>query len=205
MSLDLDLEAGGVDPWIGRVVGGRYRLVACIGRGAASKVYRAEHLFLSRAFALKLMDAEQASDPVALRRFLEEGRVAGRLGHPDIVEWTDMGFTDAGLPFLVMELLHGRDLRAELDATGPMSAERAAAIGARIAGALAAAHGAGIVHRDLKTTNVFISADGEQLKVLDFGMSKVLGVDRALTRKHKLVGTPQTMAPEQILAPDRID
>ncbi|HTE52842.1 MAG TPA: TonB family protein [Kofleriaceae bacterium] len=185
---------------------GRYRLVRRIATGGMASVYVAEHVRIGRPVAIKVLHPQYADDVDCVRRFLDEGRMVGTLGHPHIVESTDMGHTASGAPFLVLELLAGRTLEQEVQTLGRMSIPRSVRIARQIASALAAAHAKGVIHRDLKSGNVFLleRAEGDHVKVLDFGISKFME-GRRHTQKGKLLGTPWFMAPEQINDPGSVD
>ncbi len=197
-----DLVSPASDPMIGRVIGDRYRVLRLLGEGGMARVYEAQHTLISRKVAIKVLRPEVASSPEFHARFLNEGRMVGTLGHPHIVESTDMGYTEDGVPFLVCGLLDGDSLAAVVSREGAFSAMRAATIGAQVASALRVAHEAGIVHRDLKPENIFLSRrDGrDHATIIDFGVSKLLlsGAEGRQTRNGQLLGTPEYMAPEQI-------
>jgi TonB family protein len=190
----------------GQLLEGRYRLVRRIATGGMASVYVAEHTRIGRPVAVKILHAQYADDSECVRRFLDEGRTVGTLGHPHIVESTDMGYTSSGAPFLVLELLEGRTLEQELRRQGPLPIQRSVRIAQQIASALAAAHAKGIIHRDLKGGNVFLvnRTDDDHVKVLDFGISKFME-GRGHTQKGKLLGTPWFMSPEQINDPASVD
>jgi serine/threonine-protein kinase len=195
-------SADGEDALVGRVLGGRYRLVERLGQGGMGTVYRALHTLMDKPVAIKVLRAELSSDAEAVARFHREARSASRLDHDHCIRVTDFGQSDDGLLFLVMELLDGESLGTALR-RGPFAPTRAAAIGLAVAEALAHAHEAGIIHRDLKPDNVFLarrSRGREIVKVLDFGLAK-LASDSALgpsiTRDGTVFGTPEYMAPEQ--------
>ncbi|MEQ9076088.1 MAG: protein kinase [Sandaracinaceae bacterium] len=198
-TLTPDLFEPGPDPWPGTVLGGRYRVLRKLGSGGMGAVYEAEHELIGRRVAVKLLHAELATKREVLQRFRNEARAAGAIGHPGIVRALDVGRTESGAPFLVLELLEGRDLETELAAKGPLPVPEAIDIAVAVADAVAAAHALGIVHRDLKPANVFLTDAGE-VKVLDFGISKVRGLLQTSpdTRSGMLLGTPAYMAPEQL-------
>jgi eukaryotic-like serine/threonine-protein kinase len=164
-------------------------------------VWAARHILTKRAVALKLLPAEKADDAPARARLLREARAACAIDHPNVLPITDVIDAD-GAPALVMDLLEGESLRERLD-RGPLSAREACALMAPVASALAAAHAANVVHRDVKPENVFLVSrpDGStDVKVLDFGVAKLLGTEAgasALTETGAMLGTPYYMAPEQ--------
>jgi tRNA A-37 threonylcarbamoyl transferase component Bud32 len=191
----------------GDTVEGRYKIVKELDRGGMGSVYLAEHTLIKRRVALKLLRPDLAQDGNVLERFMNEARAAGMLGHPNIVESTDMGFTRDGVPYIVFELLEGSLLTDEIYRTHGLPVRRTLRIARQIASALYAAHSAGVVHRDLKSDNIFLTDRedaADHVKVLDFGVSQFIGVDDRETR-GMMVGTPQFMAPEQITAPDKVD
>ena len=197
-----------IDPMIGRVLDGRYRVCRTIGRGGMGVVYEAQHLLIGRKVAIKTMAAHAFSN-AAIERFRREARAAAAVGNSHIVDVLDMGQLDAGSLFIVLEHLDGRDLGFAVASERRLSVGRAVHIVSQLCDALSAVHAAGIVHRDLKPDNVFlISRDGESdfVKVLDFGVCKISasGVER-LTFSGDRVGTPQFMAPEQIEGRAEID
>jgi serine/threonine protein kinase len=190
------------DPLLGRVLGGRYRLLERLGQGGMGTVYRATHTLMEKPVAVKILRPEMATDAEAIARFHREARSASRLDHDHCIRVTDFGQSDNGHLFLVMELLDGVSL-SHVTRRGPVPPARAAAVGVAVAEALAHAHEQGIIHRDLKPDNVFLArrAKGREIvKVLDFGLAK-LASDSALgpsiTRDGTVFGTPEYMAPEQ--------
>jgi serine/threonine-protein kinase len=191
----------------GDVVEGRYKIVRPVAEGGMGTVFLAEHWLIKRKVALKFLHAELANDPTAIRRFMNEACAAGTLGHPNIVESTDMGFFN-DVPYIVYEWVDGRLLSDEIARLGQLPVARALAIAWQVAAALDAAHEAGIVHRDLKSDNVFLVRrpdDQDHVKVLDFGISRFLAASDRTAAGAPLIGTPEFMAPEQVLAPERID
>jgi serine/threonine-protein kinase len=198
------------DPLLGTVLSDRYRIERMIGSGGMARIYEAVHQVIHRTVAVKVLMPEIAADATLVRRFVNEGRAAGMIGHPNIVEALDMGTTPDGLPFLVLEYLVGTPLNDELYRCGALPFERAAYIGIQAAWALAAAHGLGIVHRDTKPENIFlIRRDGrdDHVKVLDFGVSQFRGLEGTgeETVRGSLLGTPEYMSPEQIGGHDEVD
>jgi hypothetical protein len=170
----------------GVLIGGRYRIEALLGRGGMGEVYRAADQTLGEVVALKILP-EAARDPVRLRLFMGEVRVARRITHPNVCRVHDVGEAD-GLPFMTMELVDGEDLASLLARSGPPPAERAAEIGRQICEGLAAAHDRGILHRDLKPANLMVDRTG-RVRLMDFGVAGLAG-------SASSGGTPAYMAPE---------
>jgi serine/threonine-protein kinase len=194
----------------GTVIDGRYQILHEIGRGGMSTVYLAEHTLIGRRVAIKVLHAEVARSAESVARFMAEARTVGTLGHPNVVASTDMGHLLDGRPYLILELLEGLTLTEELSRTGVLPFPRAAHIAMQIASAAYAAHSRGIVHRDLKSDNVFLvhTADGvDHVKILDFGISKFLEAppESGQTQRGVILGTPEFMAPEQIHSPEEVD
>src|SRR5436190_1750753 len=132
---------------LGDVIEGRYRILKILGEGGMGTVFLVEHTLIKRRLALKLLHPELATDASVVERFMNEARAAGTLGHPNIVESTDMGFTPEGVPYIVFEYLEGSLLTDEIYRVKGMPVRRAVRIARQIASALSAAHTAGIVHR----------------------------------------------------------
>jgi serine/threonine protein kinase len=193
---------------VGEVVEGRYKIIRPLADGGMGTVFLAEHWLIKRRVAMKILHAELVDDPTMVRRFMNEALAAGTLGHPNIVESTDMGFTKADVPYIVFEYLEGTVLADEIMRIGEMPVDRAIPIAFQIASALEAAHDAGIIHRDLKTDNIFLThkqGQPDHVKVLDFGISRFLAASDKTAMGGNLLGTPEFMAPEQVLTPDAID
>jgi serine/threonine-protein kinase len=192
------------DPFVGTVVGERYRIVSRIGVGGMGAVYRAEHTMMRRDLAIKVLLPELGGKEEFARRFEREAESASRLTHPNIITVTDFGRTAEGSLFLVMEFLAGQSLSNAIG-TGPMSQVRALGIVRQILRGLEHAHGAGIVHRDLKPENIMlVERDGQPdvVKILDFGIAKVTQPQsggEALTQAGVIFGTPEYLSPEQAL------
>lgn len=191
------------DPLINRVLSDRYRILQKLGEGGMGVVYLAEHVVIEKKIALKILfpDLTRRSDLV--QRFMQEAKSASRINHENVIDITDFGQSPEGYVFIAMEYLVGQDLGQLLKASGPLPWTRAQPIILQIVKALRAAHERGIVHRDVKPENVFVSPrdDGREfVKVLDFGIAKVLGLDDdapRLTRTGMIFGTPEYMSPEQ--------
>jgi hypothetical protein len=185
--------------WIGRVVDGRYVVEGLVGRGGMGVVLAARHKFTGARVALKMVRADLGLDGEIEARFLAEARVPASIGHRSVVQTLDAGKTAEGELYLVMELLAGRSLRHDLmRGVGAPSARR---IGMELLDVLAAAHARGIVHRDVKPENVFLVEPDASVKLLDFGITKVLAGARSIlprTAAGVLLGTIEYMAPEQL-------
>ena len=201
--------AARIDPLIGAVLGGRYRIIDRIGRGGMGVVYLAEHVILGKRVAVKVVSDHLTTDGELTHKFIAEARAVSRIRHENIVDVTDFGETPGGRPFLAMEYLEGHDLAQVIARDGPLPFDRVQRIAEQLCWALSAAHAAGIVHRDVKPPNIFLT-DREHtsdfVKVLDFGLSAMneLGSTPA-NRTGALVGTPDYMAPEQARGEARID
>ena len=174
---------------------GGYRLLGKLGGGGMGDVYRAEDPKLGREVAIKVMRAEMAASPNARERFVRETRAAAALQHDHVVPIFHVG-EDGGVPYLVMPLLVGQSLEARLEA-GPLPPAEAARIGHEAALGLAAAHAAGLVHRDVKPANLWLEDPNRRVKVLDFGLARAADGADGLTRPGGILGTPAYMAPEQ--------
>ncbi|HEY3255269.1 MAG TPA: serine/threonine-protein kinase [Polyangiaceae bacterium] len=193
---------------VGAVVDRRYRLKREIARGGAGAVFEAEHLYTTRPVAIKLLIAEQAETSESRQRLLLEARALTVARHPGIVLGLDAGETEDGAPYLVMELLEGRTLEGILAVRRRIGVPDAVYIGMQLCDALAAAHERGILHRDIKPSNVFISrseSGREVTKIFDFGIARLPQQDQKITLQGAVLGTPEYMSPEQLLAQEDID
>lgn len=192
------------------IVDGRYRLVRLLGWGGMGEVYEAVHTEIGVHVALKFLNQCSADDPTALIRLKREARAAGAIGHPAIVGVQDLGVTKDGSFYLVMDLLRGQSLGERLGFVGHLGPQLTAYIGSQVLSGLDAAHKTNIIHRDLKTDNIFLVDTGAPLpgvKILDFGISQVvdgttLHGDTRLTQEGMVVGTPAYMSPEQARGAD---
>src|SRR5437773_8939712 len=194
-----------VDPLIGRVFEGKYRLDQRLGGGGMGTVYRATHLLIDRQVAIKVLSQRFVGDQTAQQRFRREARAAGRMQHPNAVTVTDFGTTDDGYLYIVMELLEGRTLRDLIAHEAPLDPARGVSFMLQACAAVGAAHDAGLIHRDLKPANIFIEQRPNFpaiVKVLDFGVAKFVVEEHdddyhTLTQVGALIGTPRYMSPEQ--------
>ncbi len=180
---------------IGSILGGRYRLLELLGQGGMATIYRARDAQLERDVAVKVLRPEFGQDPDFVARFRDEARAAASLSHPNIVAVFDFGQDASGDQFIVMELVDGQDLASILRENGPLAPRQAARIGSDVAKALHAAHTRGIVHRDVKPSNILISRDG-RVKVADFGIARALD-DAQVTLPGVTMGSVHYFAPEQ--------
>lgn len=191
------------DGYLGKVVAGRYRLEALLGEGGMGVVYRARHVLIDRVVALKLIRPDLRGETHLRAWMLREARAANRVDHAHIVEIHDVGETDEGELYLVMEYLVGTSLSTEI-AKGPMPLARATDILEQMCAALARAHDLGVVHRDLKSDNIMLTTKGGRrdfVKILDFGLA-ALARDPRLAPKGAVFGTPEYMSPEQARGED---
>ncbi len=195
----------------GQTIAGKYRLNRLLGTGGMASVWSATNVFTEREFAIKFMLPQVARTPEAARRFLLEAKISARVNHPNIIEIIDVGQTEDASLFLVMELLTGSSLDVAVRRKEPpMTAHEFMGIMKDVAVALAAAHRSGVIHRDLKPTNIFLhfDRDGRAIpKLLDFGVSKILEEENntSLTVVGTVLGSPLYMSPEQAMGAAGID
>jgi tRNA A-37 threonylcarbamoyl transferase component Bud32 len=194
---------------VGDVLAGKYRVERLVGMGAMGVVVEARHLDLDQRVALKFLLAHRAGHEELHGRFLREARAAGCLRTPHVTRVSDVGRLDSGAPYMVMELLDGRDLEATLRERGRLPVAEAVEYILQTCEAVAEAHHNGIVHRDLKPANLFVTTNGDgspHMKVLDFGVSKFLSDGSLkLTVDGQLLGSPLYMSPEQMLGKANVD
>lgn len=202
--LDVEMESE-------QIIAGKYRLNQLLGTGGMAQVWSATNTFTERQFAIKFMLPSVARTPEAAQRFLMEAKASARINHPNIVEVMDVGQTDDGSLFLVMELLSGVALETALRRQHPpMTVYELVMVMLDVARALSAAHKAGVIHRDLKPTNIYLHKDRQGIahpKVLDFGVSKFQddSGSGALTVAGTVLGSPLYMSPEQAMGAPGID
>jgi serine/threonine protein kinase len=175
---------------------GGYRLLEVLGVGGMGVVFRAEDTHLRRVVALKVLKPVLAASPPARERFLREARATAALEHDHVVAVYQVG-EDRGLPFLTMPLLHGESLAQRQERDGRLPMAEVVRIGREVAEGLAAAHERGLIHRDVKPSNIWLEAGSGRAKVLDFGLARVADDPAALSQTGTIVGTPAYMAPEQ--------
>ncbi|MFO0587266.1 MAG: protein kinase [Polyangiaceae bacterium] len=196
-------------PAPGTMLAGKYRVERVIGEGGMGVVVEAKHLALDERVAMKFLTAGYAQHPEATARFLREARAAVKIKSEHVARVSDVGTLESGAPYMVMELLQGRDLSRELQVVGPLPMQDAVDYVIQACDAIAEAHAAGIVHRDLKPANLFLARrmDGSPLvKVLDFGISKMQesGVEN-LTKTMTAMGSALYMSPEQMAQTRGVD
>jgi eukaryotic-like serine/threonine-protein kinase len=198
-----------LDPHIGRVIAGKYSIETAIGAGSTASVYRAQHVDLKRAVAVKILDQQKLGNEQFVKRFKAEAFAASKLEHINIARVIDFGHEEDGLLYLVMELLTGKSLEAILQVKGRLPQRKAVEVAMQACTGLAFAHDDGIIHRDVKPENLMLVThrddDGKPcdiVKVCDFGLAKLRDVDPSsehadLTTVGMLCGSPAYMSPEQ--------
>lgn len=187
----------------GQTIGGKYRIIKLLGKGGMGAVYLGEHVVIGKKIAVKFLHTEFTAKEDMVKRFYREAQVAAAISHRNIIDVMDVGVSQEGDPYIVMEYLEGESLADLLARKGPMDLPSACAILEPACLALSAAHAKGIVHRDLKPENIFIVRhEGERptVKLIDLGVSKYMQHDgqSQLTQTGTFLGTPAYMAPEQI-------
>src|SRR5688572_19680785 len=191
------------DPLIGREIGS-YRVVDVLGQGGMGRVYRAQHPRIGKEIAIKVLKSDYNHQADVVSRFFQEARAVNDIRHENLIDVVDFGKTPQGDYFILMELLEGRTLSHALKGEAPFSARRVAHVALQICSALHAAHEKGVIHRDLKSDNIFLITRAGQkdfVKVLDFGIAKLLDNPEsgAHTTTGMVLGTPLYMSPEQAL------
>ena len=185
---------------------GRSSIEGRLGEGAMADVYRAIDPSIGRKVAIKVLKPEYARNPGLNIRFLREARAAGALSHPNIATIYEVG-EEEGIAYIAMDLIEGQPLDTLLLANGRMPYERVLVLGQQLAGALAYAHRMGVVHRDVKPSNILLSNDGRTAKLVDFGVARIDDLDPDQSNDHlaqtqfgQMIGTPRYMSPEQALS-----
>jgi serine/threonine-protein kinase len=189
---------------------GNYLIKGELGKGGMGQVYIAEHALICRPAAVKVMEAEPGEGPASLARFEREVRLSATLTHPNTIMIYDYGRGGRDTFYYAMEYLEGLDLQQLVERFGPVSPERTAFILAQACGSLAEAHSSGIVHRDVKPSNIFLTSRGgiyDFVKVLDFGLAKQIESKDAggLTQTGMLFGTPRYLSPETVSGSEKVD
>ncbi|MCK6549273.1 protein kinase, partial [Myxococcota bacterium] len=191
-----------IDPLVGTLLAGKYKIIKKIGEGGMGSVYIADQQPIDRKVAVKVLLGKLAEDDVAVKRFEQEARAISKMQHPNTVTIYDFGQTEDDRLYIVMEYLRGKTLTQVLRQEGVLAPARASKIMRQVCGSLADAHAAGIIHRDLKPDNIFLSevgGDPDWVKVLDFGVAKLADSEGGgtLTQTGMIFGTPKYMSPEQ--------
>ena len=188
---------------VGQLIGGKYEVLSLIGCGGIAAVYAAHQLHAKRDIALKILHARYAKDPELATRFLREARATAAIGHPAFVPVHDSGVTDDGCAYIEMDRLDGKDLFTIREAEAPLDPARVVRIAIAVLDGLEALHARGVIHRDLKSANVFIEA-GDRVRLLDLGFAKV-NDGHAVTDAEQMLGTPLYISPEQYFDPRQAD
>jgi serine/threonine protein kinase len=191
---------------VGTMVG-RYRVLRLLGEGGMARVFAAEDTTVGRQVAIKALLPEYSQHKSILERFMNEAKAMGRIQHPGVIDVFDVTMAPSGELCIIMELLTGQTLREQLWKAGPYAVHEALPLMLQLADTLAAAHAHRIVHRDLKPENIFVIADalGTRLKVLDFGIAKVMDAENVKTATTAQMGTATYMAPEQFRSAKLVD
>jgi len=187
------------DPYLGKVIDGRYEIQQRVGEGGMGVVYKARQMSIDRIIALKMLNQQMQGDQTWVQRFYNEAKACSRLQHPNTIRMFDFGQTQDGRLFMTMEFLDGASLRDVLQ-RGPIAPNRVVKILIQCCASLAEAHSIGIIHRDIKPDNVFLlnmAGSPDFVKLLDFSVAKLLEGDRMKTQAGVVFGTPQYMSPEQ--------
>ena len=182
------------DPLVGAMIGG-CKISAKIGAGGMGAIYLAYHEALRKDVVVKILPPESAANPRTVERFFREARAAAKLEHPNVVSVQDVGTTDRGLNYIVMQYVDGQNLEEKIQSEGRHTPADAGKIVLQVASGLRAAHATGVIHRDIKAENILITTGGV-VKVTDFGLAKDLNSELKLTADGAMIGTPLYMAPE---------
>jgi len=191
----------------GTVIRGKYRILGKLGKGGMGTVYKVVHVAFNEIHALKVINPSLMSDELFVKRFKHEAVITRKLRHPNAVRVDDIDEAEDGRPIIVMEFIEGQSLKRLIKGLGPLPVPRVCAIIKQAAAALDAAHRLGMIHRDIKPDNIVLvsTPEGEQVKVLDFGIAKLKETHAGefsgmtLTEAGMVVGTPQYMSPEQAM------
>jgi len=182
------------------VIGRRFRLAELLGRGAVADVYRALDGTTATYVAIKILRGARGAEPAALERFAREAEIQEQIRHHNVAALLDVGFTERGEPFLALELLHGKTLRSVLEERGPLEVRRAVSYAWQALQGLSAVHSLGVLHRDLKPTNMMLEPSRgpfDRVVLIDFGFASVSG-SRRLTQHGTVVGSLSYIAPERL-------
>ncbi len=182
----------------GQLFNGRYQVIERLAAGGMGVVYKAREIMLNRVVAIKMLQMNNATE-VSVRRFQQEAQALAGLNHPNLVKVFALGVTDFGQPFMVMEFLDGIGLDALVRDNGRLPVERALSIFDQVCCGLEYVHDFGILHRDLKPSNIMLSGAEQKVKLVDFGIAKIMDktATKALTQTGEVFGSPLYMSPEQ--------
>src|SRR5258706_66029 len=188
------------DRYIGRMIKGRFRVLSKLGEGAMGTLFLAEQVAIQKKVALKILNSRYGNDEEFIKRFHREARLAAGLNHRNIVTVLDFDTMEDGIFFIAMEYIDGMTLGELIKREGALPIAQAVELGIQLAEGLSAAHLAGVIHRDIKPDNLMIVADGQILKIMDFGIARSVETEAGtrLTRLDAIMGTPDYMAPEQV-------
>lgn len=195
--------SGAPERLVGKTLSNKFELIAFVGSGGMSEVYKARHIITGKISAVKVLHEKRAQDEMTVRRLKQEAQAAGALMHSNILGVHDFGIDDSGTPFLVMDFVDGMSLAEILQTQGPLKLDRFLRVMQQVASALAHAQDHNVVHRDLKPSNIMIMNDGgkDHVKIVDFGIAKVIVDDadtlQRLTQTGETFGSPLYMSPEQ--------
>ncbi|MBC7998974.1 MAG: serine/threonine protein kinase, partial [Leptolyngbya sp.] len=201
----LDGPAPSLEP--GSVVLDKYKILELVGLGGMGSVYRAVHIHLGTQYAFKCINREQPKD-ATWRRFQNEAKAAHILDHPNLIKVYDFGLLPGRRAYFIMDFVDGTTISDEIQKSGRLSVERCLRIFIQVAFAIAYAHENGVIHRDLKSSNIMlvrnlVDPDDELVKVVDFGIAKLTGADefnqQTLTKTGEIFGSPLYMSPEQCM------
>ncbi len=196
------------DPFVGTTLAGTYEIESVIGTGGMGVVYKARHAMMDRTVAIKMLQSQLISDSMSVKRFQQEGKAASRIKHPHVITVYDFGISPTGQPYIVMDYLEGEALADVIKRDGQVAVERAIKILIQACDALDHAHKMGVIHRDLKPTNIMLSKDEDHLdfvRVVDFGVAKLINSGQEgqkLTQAGEVCGSPVYMSPEQCMGMD---
>ncbi len=200
------MSTGGL-PHVGEILRDKYELVRTLGEGGMAVVFEGRHVHSGQRVAIKVLVPELCRDAEIVARFDREARAVGRLRTRHVAHVIEVAKTEGGLPFIVMDFLDGRDLASELEARKALPIEEAVDYILQTCAAMDEAHRSGVVHRDLKPANLFLTVESDQriVKVLDFGISKLVGESSKLTGAGAVMGTVVYMSPEQVRSSTDVD
>ena len=208
---NIELKSDNVNPLIGSRLADRYLIVSLLGSGGTGIVYKAQHIQMERAVAIKMMHAHMVTRPDALRKFYDEAKLIAQLKHHNIVTLYDFGISSTNQPFLAMDYIDGPNLKKYVENEGPVSFDQMRIIAAQAIDGLAYAHAEGLVHQDLKPENIMLTDGGpagSKVFIVDFGLA-TLASDKELipseNKKKQFIGSPYYMSPEQCLSNAMVD